>query len=103
MTTYDWIEIGSQLVPTASIGFLVGLANYFRTIADDDKKPSFYHFMSSTISSLVISIGVYGILSHFEVAELPKLGVATLVAFLGFDKVIEVYERIKKGNPNAPL
>lgn len=100
MTTFEVMDIAIAFASPASTGVLVGLCNYFKDIASGGKKRSFAEFFSSVLSSIIVSIGVYGALTYFESGEMFKIGVASLVALIGFDKCIEIFQKIRGSNYN---
>lgn len=95
MTSLEIVDTASKFVPSITAGFLVGVANYCTSTSQDDSKPhTIRNFIGTTLTCTVISMGVYGVASHFEsIGEVTRIGLATIAAFVGLDKFVELIQK----------
>lgn len=82
-------------VPCILLGFLVGVANYFKPfISDDNYKGTWKKFFASATSSAVISFMIFAILDSTDLTFMTKLAISCAVAFLGIDRAVDLVERL---------
>lgn len=83
------------IIPCLLLGFLVGVANYFKPfLIDDGYKGSCRKLFASAMSSVVVSFMIFAILDSTNLTFMTKLAISCAVAFLGIDKAIDLVERL---------
>lgn len=83
------------IIPCILLGFLVGVANYFKPfLSDDDYKGTWKKFLASATSSAVISFVIFAVLDSTNLTFMTKLAISCAVAFLGIDKAVDLVERL---------
>lgn len=83
------------IIPCILLGFLVGVANYFKPfLENDDFKTSWRRFFASATSSVVLSFIIFAILDSANLTFMTKLAISSAVAFLGIDKAVDLVERL---------
>lgn len=83
-----------MILPAIILGFCVGTANYFQDYARGDREPSFRRFLGNFFTSGMLCFIIFAILDGTGLSFLQKLGISSLVSFLGIEKAIEMAERL---------
>lgn len=82
------------IIPCVLLGFLVGVANYFKPFLSDDYKGTWRKFFASATSSAVLSFIIFAILDSANLTFMTKLAISCAVAFLGIDRAVDLVERL---------
>lgn len=83
------------IIPCLILGFLVGVANFFKPfMSDDDYKGTWRKFFASAMSSAVLSFIIFAILDSANLTFMTKLAISCAVAFLGVDRAVDLVERL---------
>lgn len=83
------------IIPCILLGFLVGVANYFKPfLIDDNYKGTWKKFFASATSSAVISFVIFAVLDGTDLTFMTKLAISCAVAFLGIDRAVDLAERL---------
>ena len=91
------------IIPCLVLGFLIGLANYFKPLLENHNfRGSWHRMFASMLSSSVLSFIIFAILDSTDLTFMTKLAISCAVAFLGIDKAVDLIERLlnlhKRGN-----
>lgn len=101
--TYDEL---CAILPVLILGAFCGVASYFSEYLKDELHKSKPHTskvrraIASTFSSASIAFIIFAILDSSSLTYMTKLAISCGVAFFGFDKAIEIAEKLlslKKG------
>lgn len=94
-----WDELYA-LLPCIVLGILCGLVAYYKDNESEyDKdftpktKKTFKGAIFSAISASITSFAIFAMLDMTDYSYITKLGISSLVAFIGFDSALSIVER----------
>ncbi len=83
------------IIPCLVLGFLVGVANYFKPfMSDDNYEGTWRKFCASAMSSAILSFIIFAVLDGTALTFMTKLAISCAVAFLGIEKAMDLVERL---------
>lgn len=80
-----------ELVPVCIVGIMSGVVAYF---GEGDDKRCIKRGIQTIITSGFICVMMYSILSSFDLPYLARVGIASAVGYFGFDKAIDLVQKI---------
>ncbi len=93
MTEYEIYNIFINLLPLFLIGAVVGSINYISS-ENTNKQGKLKQFISVSSSAGILAIISYLISSEFDVSPNTQLGIAIFVAFAGYEKLHEIFDKV---------
>lgn len=94
--TYDELY---AILPCIILGILCGLVSYYKENDSEydknftPKNKTFKGAFFASASASIISFTIFAILDITDFSYIAKLGISSLVAFIGFDSALNIIER----------
>lgn len=87
----------TQLIPVCFVGLLVGLVNYMQYTPQDcdmNDKSGIKRTIKTILTSTFLTLLTYSILTATNLPYLACVGISAAVGYFGFDKAIEIVQKI---------